>query len=562
MPQQRPRLSRWIVRFGVLTASLLAFTYVLEQLGGMSGLWWHKIIELPLVLYLYFLLAQLLRKDPVGAVVAAVPIFLGYALMDLYYLLFGRVFRLSEVREVPELLDVLPWQISAALIAVAVIPALVFLWALRPQRPGRTVLTALPLVSLVGLIVLRPDVFLGGFTAAANGIVEWSDEENVRWNGRFTSILYQETRRRNALRSAAAHLDQPEYEQAFTDTVAALQSSARPRNIHVLVLEGFMDPGRLHNLKLNRDVLHPAFRALLRGGEGDLSTSPVFGGYTAQAEFEILCGVPALQVLGTIEYNLFSGARVHCLPDVLGQLGYRTLSSAGYKPNFFNKSVAERGLGFQESYFAREYAPQRPTYISTGDLSREKYMFDATLLGQNLELVREHLARSSDQPLFNYVLTIFGHYPYKLDESVRPRVVQAEAPDDKDVELNTLINQLYYRSQALAEHLERLMALDPEALVILVADHLPPLREGVAAYERLGYLGGAEDAHHRTLLAVLENGRPVPQGELHHYDVPKLVYGFITDGQYCDGDRCAQRSESRLRDEYMRVMAHAVAPPD
>jgi len=543
----------------VFTATLLAFTYALEQFGGMSGLWWHKVLELPLVLYLYFFFTQLLRDDRVGAVVAAVPIFLGYALMDVYYLMFGRVFRLSELAEVPELLDVLPPQMSGALIAAAVVPALVFLWALRPRRPARTLLVALPLAALSALIVYRPDVFLNAYFRLANGVVEWSDEENVRWNGRFTSILYQEAKRRGAALSAAAHLDRPEYQERFEDTVAALKSTARPRNIHVLVLEGFVDPGRLENLQLNRDALHPRFRALLSDGKGDLSTSPVFGGYTAQAEFEILCGVPALQVFSTIEYNLFSGARVHCMPDVLNQLGYRTLSSEGYKPNFFNKSVASRGLTFTESYYAREYAPKRSTYISTGDVSREKYMFDTTLLGQNLALVREHLDKSPAQPLFNYLLTIYGHYPYKLDESVRPPVVEAAAPNDSDPELATVINQHYYRSLAVAEHVESLMALDPEALIIIVSDHLPPLKEGIAAYQRLGYLGNADDAHHRTLLSVLQNGRPVPQGELHHYDVPNLVYNFLSDGKYCESGRCPVRTEDQLRDGYLQVMAHAIA---
>jgi hypothetical protein len=558
----RTIVQRWILPYGLFVVLLLGFTALLEEAGALSGLWWHKVLELPLVLYLYFLFSQMMRQDRWGAVIAAVPIFAGYALMDLYYLLFGRVFRLSELREVPELLVVLPWQLSAALVTGFLLLLIVFLLALRPRWLLHLTFAALPLVALVAVLVLRPDWFLGGFVSAANGIIEWSDEENVRWNGRFSTILYEEGRRREALRNVQQFADGPEHDLAFQRTVSALNPVARPRNVHILVIEGFVDPARMEYLRLSQDVLHPRFRAFLHEGQGDLSVSPVFGGYTAQAEFEILCGVPALQVLGTIEFNLFSGAPVHCLPAVLAQLGYRTVFTQGYKPDFFNAAVALPGLGFAEGNFAREYAPQSETYLSTGELDDEKYMFDSKLLEQNLEFVRGHVAEFPRQPLLNYVLTIYGHYPYRINEAVRPRIIRAEEPFGSDKELMTVINQLYYRSEAIAAYLERLVELDPDGIIVMVSDHLPPLQGGRDTYQRLGYLMDMEDPDHRTLLTVLDQGRPVPMGTLNQYDIAARIYDLLSDGQYCAGGTCAERSPQQLRDAYLQLMARAVSEPD
>ena len=553
---------RGLLRYPVFALVLFGLTALMESLGALSGLWWHKALELPLVLYLYFLFSHLYRPGPLGAVLAAVPILLAYFLMDMYFLLFGRVFRLSELREVPELLQVLPWYSTAGLVGGFLVVAAVLLFSLRPRRTVRLALAALPLATLAGLLVMRPDWFLGGFARAANGVVEWSDYENVRWNGRFTTVLYAEAKRRDALRRIRALEPGSGQDRAFEATVSALQPVIEPRNVHLLVLEGFVDPARMENLRLNRDVVHPDFRRFLHDGRGDFSVSPVFGGYTAQAEFEILCGVPALQEFGTIEFNLFSGAPVHCLPDVMGRLGYRTIFSQGYKPNFFNKAVALPALGFSEGYFAREYAPKSNSYLGTGDVRLEEFMFDETLFDQNLAFVQGHLDTSPEQPLLNYVLTIYGHFPYRIDESVRPFVVTADEPFGSEKELMIVMNQHYYRSKAVADYLRRLIEMDPDALIVMVSDHLPPLKGGRETYGQLGYLGGEEGADMRTLLAVLDRGRSVPVGTLNQYDIPELVYQLLAEGKYCEANPCTERSADQLRNQYRNLMARAVASPE
>lgn len=552
------RLPRTVPYLG-FTLALFALTGALELVGALSWIWWHMTVELPLVLYLYLLFRQFLPNNRRGAVIAALPVMVVYVVLDSYYFLFGRVFRITELREVPEMLDVLPWYQSAFIVGIVLLPLVALLWNARRPQWGRLVLGLIPLVLLVGSVIFRPDLFLRGFSYVLGQVVEWSDQESVYWKGRLTMILYQEAKRRAAAQEAARYKDEPQYEQGYEASLAALKAAGVKRNLHLVVLEGFIDPGRMQRLSLKEDPVDPALRALLVNGKGSLSVSPVFGGYTAQAEFEVLCGVPALQVLGTIEFNLFTGARVHCFPDILRSLGYQTLATNGYKPNFFNAIPAYRGIGFDEINFAREYAPQRQTYLSAGDVTGEKYMFDQVLFDQNLAYVRQRLKEHPEQPLLNYILTIYGHYPYKINEAKRPRVVEAKGDAGKDGELMTILNQIYYRSRAMTTFIKELIELDPEGIILLIADHLPPLEHGKAAYEKLGYLGNMPQSDYSTFVALFDRGRPVPLGAMHHHDIPQTLFQLLTDGAYCRGEGCNKRSESDLRSAYLRVMAHAVS---
>lgn len=555
-------LGRPILPYLGFTLTLYLLTGFLELVGGMAWMWWHKPIELVIVLYLYFLLLQIVPDTRRGKILAALPVLVLYIVLDSYYLLFGRVFRWSELREVPEALDVLPWYATAFIAGVILLPALLLLLNLRRPRPLRLALSLVPLAVILGTLLWRPELFLQGYLWITRDVVEWSDEESVHWNGRFSMILYHEAKRRAAVREASKYRDQPAYEARFQDTLKVLGAMPKRRNLHLVVYEGFFDPAQMDRLKLNRDPVDPDLRALLTNGKGGLSVSPVFGGYTAQAEFEALCGVPALQVLGTIEFNLFTGSPVHCLPDVLRQIGYRTIATNAYKPNFFNAISAYRGTGFDEIYFSQEYAPQRETYLTRGDVTGEKYMFDGVLFEQNLDFVRKQLAADPDRPILNYILTIYGHYPYKINEGLRPRQVEVKGGTRIDGELSIILNQIPYRTRALAKFIRDLTVLDPNGILLVVSDHLPPLEQGKAAYDRLGYLGNRKQSDFSTLIAVFDGGRPVVTGPMHHHDIPRLLYRLLTDGAYCAGERCAQPSEVALRDAYLQVMAHAVVSGD
>lgn len=553
------RSVRTVVEYLAFALLLLWLSGQFEAHEGMPGLAWHKALELPLLLYLYFLLRSFVRPGRWRGVIAALPLVIVYLFLDIYYLVLGRVFRFSEISELPELIDILPWPLLITVALLLLVPLALLL--MRWRWPGwrRALFALMPLMLLVAILQVRPSWFMSFVEAAAHPPVAWSDVESVRVNGRLVMVLYKAAKQQQAWQALAGYRDDPDYERDHEHRMQQLGKISERRNVHILVLEGYLDPMRLENVTFNRDPVHPDFRKLLEEGKGSLSQSPVYGGYTAQAEFEVLCEVPAKQAFSTIEFNLFSGAPVHCMPDALNAIGYRTMATEAFKPEFFNARAALRGTGFKETYFPREYAPADNSYLSTGDVSVEEYLFDADLLEQNRSFVDSQL-QSSEQPLLNYVMTIYGHWPFAIDESKRPKLISVKAGSKISADMLAVANQIWYRSKAIADHINALKQRDPNAIIIVLADHLPPMPRGKSEYADMGYLPQMKNSSKLTFLAAFDRGKKVPLRGMHHYDVPSLIYSLLLGKPYCETPDCKPRTEEELINDYRRLMAHAVAP--
>lgn len=556
-----PIWAAMLLRGAALVAVLCGYMLLMEGLGGFSTEYLHRqFIELALVLYLYALFHAALRPGRWRGVLAALPLLLVYLVHDLFYLVFGKVFRLVNVGEFPELVQILPWHYSAPLVAVLLLPLTVFLLRLDYQRPRRLALWLLPLAVVAVAVKAAPDPFARGFEALAAEIVKYSDGKSVEQNGRLAMLAYREAQRSAALAQLGPYRDRVRYEEEVAALADALRPHNNRRNVHLIVLESFLDPRLFEDLRFSSPPAHPAFDRLF-GDRLGLSQGPVFGGSTAQAEFEVLCGVPAFERFSSVEFNVFSGAPAHCLPGTLAALGYRSAATNTYKPNFFNALPAYQGMGFSDSYFPQEFSAARPSYLKIGDPGGEDFVFDRVLFEQNLEFVRAHRQDHPGQPLFNYVLTIYGHTPHLLDPERRPARIRLDTPYPDD-HLERVVDQFYYRTEAIAEYVNALLEIDRDSLIILVSDHVPPLRNGPNTYKALRYLGNREDSTYLNRIAILDRGKPRVYSEMHHYELPQLVLDALSDGAYCRQHACAfhggrrQPREAHL-EPYLRLMAHA-----
>jgi phosphoglycerol transferase MdoB-like AlkP superfamily enzyme len=219
-------------------------------------------------------------------------------------------------------------------------------------------------------------------------------------------------------------------------------------------------------------------------------------------------------------------------------------------------------MGFSDSFFPQEYSGSRQSYLRLGEIGDEEYLFDKPLFEQNLTFVRQHLQQHPGQPLFNYVLTIYGHTPHLLDAVQRPEHITLDSPYPDD-HLSRVVNQFYYRSEAIAAYLKQLMALDPQSLIVLVSDHVPPLRNGPNTYNALRYLDNREGHYYYNRLAILENGVPRRYPDLHHYELMPLMLNYQSSGAYCAERRCAFADERQREGRaaymarYLQLLAHA-----
>lgn len=562
MPPYFSWLQVVINRYSLFLLFLLGYTEILRAYGGLSSLLPAWRLEIPLLLYLYFFLNQLLRRSRLQPLVAAAPLVLFYTVFDAYHLMFGRMLRITEITELPEMLQVLPPLALTLIGALIGLPLLAFVACLE-FRPRRLAMAAalLPLLAVLLLVETTPDFFMAAFEKTQQEIVLYSDTANARNNGRLSMMLYNEARRRSYRKKIAEHQLNPASLIDFDRVIAGLKDQQGKRNIHLIVLESFLDPRLLQGARFSRNPAHPAFSKLF-GKKGGISISPVFAGGTAQAEFEVLCGAPALREFSGIEFDVFTGAKAPCLPRILAQGGYETNATNAYKPDFFNSTNAYTGIGFEKRYYPQEFAAGYDTYFSAGDVTDEDYMFDGVLFSQNLEFITRRIKENPKLPIFNYIISMYGHTPHDLNTSKRPMVVKLLG-DFKDEGLEKAVNQYYYRTEAIATFVKGLIAVDPKSLIILVSDHLPSL-SGSQTYQELNYLGGTTEATFHNRIYIIENGRPVRQNTIHHYDIPRIILNYATKGKYCQEHDCnftapdTQVARNASRDDYLDIMSQAM----
>jgi phosphoglycerol transferase MdoB-like AlkP superfamily enzyme len=292
-----------------------------------------------------------------------------------------------------------------------------------------------------------------------------------------------------------------------------------PRNVHIILLESFWDPSPLKAGQYSRDPLPDDFRTLWKQAGNSRILSPVFGGYTANAEFEALCGYPVLKNAVKFERDLKND--VPCLPRLLAQQGYTTIASHPNVPVFWNRVNSYRRLGFQTYWSLQDFEKV--------DMARN-FMSDASLYRQVLEKIEPWL--ESGKPLLNYVLTYFGHWNYPLNDA-RPPVIQ----DSSNVpEVGSFANTAYYKAKELMAFLEELNSRDPDALIAVFGDHPPYLGRNFAGYVESGVLADNRSkftpemfgVYNAAPLIVIDGKRGVQRfGTLALYELPARLLRLL-----------------------------------
>jgi len=377
------------------------------------------------------------------------------------------------------------------------------------------------------ILLIASGLFLSA-GAGSIGLVDWMDHlwgdkpwdqrENYVWRGGTVHVL-QELVRTVALATPAPT---PEKVGAAIDRRLAAADLTAPtgkrRNVHVVLEESFWDPAPLTAAGLKQSPLDPRFLALWQAAGRSTAMSPAFGGQTANAEFEVLCGFPLAQ--GAVRFEQPMNDNLPCLPRVLAQAGYRTVAAHPNIPGFWNRQVSYDKLGFETFWAIDDFVQDDMTSI---------FLSDASLHRQ----VAEKLKGSDDgRPVFDYTVTYYGHWMYDVDEK-RPLTGDATSHVD---EVNRYVSVVHWKSREMMDAIERWQREDPESIIVVFGDHLPLLGKNLAGYAESGFLGGADDhvspeiqaRSTQTPLIVIDgrNG-PLPLGTLPMYRLPSLLLSLV-----------------------------------
>lgn len=354
----------------------------------------------------------------------------------------------------------------------------------------------------------------------------WNQRENYLQRGAALYSL-QETARyfRDAEQAPDCETALAAAESLLGMTLPASTPAPVPRNVHFILLESFWDPLRLKTIHFDRDPLDPRFRELWQATGHSSIMSPVFGGYTANAEFESLCGFPVIYDDVKFERRMVNDAP--CLPAILTGYGYDSVASHPNIASFWNRINAYRKIGFS-------------TYWSIDDFNLDDmnlgFLSDSSLYRQVIDKLDNR--EDPDKPVLDYIITYFGHWAggmlYPTSKS-RPQVVRCEKGCETP-EIESYANAMYYKSKELMDFFEDLRARDPDAIIVAFGDHLPFLGGGFRGFVEAETLAGTRDqftaemflTYVTTPLIVIDGQRgPLNMGTLPLYQLPGKIMKLL-----------------------------------
>ena len=370
----------------------------------------------------------------------------------------------------------------------------------------------------------------------------WDQRSNYVWHG-ATVYTIQESARRIVEADVVPDLDRAQeasekLRMAVPKKVINAQAFT-PRNVHLVLLESFWDPNELKKAKYKQNPLSPEFRKLWKSAGYSHALSPVFGGFTANAEFEVLCGFPVVKDNVKFERQLLND--VPCLPHILAENGYKTIASHPNVPVFWNRVNAYRRIGFQTYYSIQDFV--------LDDMNRE-FLSDVSLYRQVMEKIQPSL--DAKQPILDYIVTYFGHWNYPLSEN-RPDKVSSPSPVE---EVSSYGNTVYYKSREMMGFIDEMRKRDPDGIIVLFGDHLPFLGENFAGYVDSGVLAASRSDftpdmfrfYVSTPMLIIDGKRgPIKFGSLPLYQVPKFILDLLNFNEPTIMDYTDSMPDMRVR---------------
>ncbi len=242
---------------------------------------------------------------------------------------------------------------------------------------------------------------------------------------------------------------------------------------HVIICmsESFWDVTQLATIPFPCDPV-PHFRSIVRTGVSTELYTPVFGGNTCDAEFEILTGMSnGYFPRGSRAYNQLIQRPIPSLVRVFKESGYRTSAIHTYKKWFWNRLNVYRHLGFDD--FISLESMDNPVI-------KGKFVGDDELA---CRIIRHITADTL--PHFIFALSMQNHGPYNEHRysELECRVVTGFSPSGNR-ELNMYVQGLIDADRSLRTLTTYIDMASRPTLLFFFGDHLPGFTH---VYREAGY---------------------------------------------------------------------------
>lgn len=288
-------------------------------------------------------------------------------------------------------------------------------------------------------------------------------------------------------------------------TVVDPDGTVRPVNVIVIMNEAFSDFSVLPEVETNRDTM-PFIRSLTENTIKGYAYSSVFGGTTANSEYEFLTGnTTAYLPAGTVPYQMYVSDGDPTLVGQMKALGYHTIAAHPYRSSGWNRPSVYKNYGFDEVYFESDF--QNRTYMR-GD-EKSGYVTDQC---DYENLIRMYEEKEAGESLFLFNVTMQNHSGYQMSWDNLPREVWLTGSLEGRFQTVNQYLSLVYQSDLAFEYLiDYFSQVEEPTMILLFGDHQPQ----VATNFYTDVLGMEPDT------ALAQKKQMVPFVLWANYDIPE-----------------------------------------
>lgn len=280
-----------------------------------------------------------------------------------------------------------------------------------------------------------------------------------------------------------------------------MKQNADLPNIIVIMNESFADFRVLgDHLRTNQPVT-PFFDSLTEDTIRGYAYASVYGGSTANSEFEFLTGssmgfFPA----GTTPYQTFIHGNTYSLAWLMDSYGYHTWGTHPYLEKNWSRNRVYPQLGFEESSFVEDYPQENYLRNWVSDQEMYEYILDRVECSP------------AGEPQFVFGVSMQNHGGYEYTGDAYTQTISLEGYPARYPRAEQYLSVIHASDQALEYLVSRLKEAQRKTVLVFFGDHFPDVES--ALYEQIH--GGALDSLEEQMLPY-----KVPFFIWANYDIPE-----------------------------------------
>ena len=356
--------------------------------------------------------------------------------------------------------------ILIALLVIAVIAGLVFLWRKAPKLEVTIKKTKFVAYAAVQMILVFLAAYGMGITLLFTGAVEghFGNLAQAYKKYGFSHCFVSSVLDRGIKKSG-------DYSEEYMDSLKKdldnvdVEASEKTPNIIFVQLESFFDPTHVKGITLSENPL-PNYQKLISQCSSGYLSVPCFGAGTCNTEFEVQTGIN-IDDFGPGEYpyrTIMKSKVCESMAYDLKKLGYSTHAMHNHDGTFYDRYIVYKNLGFDT------FTPME--YMYDVEHTQKNWEKDNVLTGEIMKTLK-----STEDKDFIFTVSVQGHgrYPSELDYEnySYPVKVTGTGSEELDNEWTYYCNQLHEMDEFIKDLIEELKNYDEDVVLVMYGDHLP-----------------------------------------------------------------------------------------